>query len=114
MKHRQSPGHRLDLQKIGKNIEEVAMQLEVTQTTLYRAIKKLNYTYDVFNSDEYVRRVLCVYLSEDGAKQIVDFAGRAVKMIRRKDIEIETLKQEVRALESRIVHLTVDPAIFEI
>lgn len=111
MKHEQSKGHKLNLQKIGETVSEVAMDLEITEATLYRAIKRLNYTPDVFIKDKYVRRVLCVYLSADGAKKAVD-AIRQFGILRDKlKAEIETVTQvkdaEINRLQTLLASITL-------
>ncbi len=99
------PERKIDLQDVGENVKDVAAQLGITQATLYRAIKKLNYTYDVFNSDGYVRRVLCVYLSADGAKQAMEALRKSTIYRRILEAKIEKLERDNKELSLKLAHI---------
>lgn len=69
MKCVQKPDQPFDMLNPGKNVAEVAKNLGVAQSSLYRAIKQANYTVEIFNRDKVVRQIVCTFVSLDGAKK---------------------------------------------
>lgn len=102
MKYEQDPDKPFDMSNPGKNVAEVAKNLGVAQSSLYRAIKKANYTVEVFNSDKVVRQIVCTFVSLDGAKKawlmieqlrrvLLNQIAKTEKITQTKDAEIDRL-----------------------
>ena len=113
MKYEQDKDHPLNLQHPGKNVAEVAKNLQVSPATLYRALKKLGYETSVFDRDVTVRRIVCSYLSFDGTKKTYLRIDELDRYIKYQKTIIEKQEQEIKALNKQITALMVNPRSFD-
>ena len=108
MKYEQDPDKPFDLNNPGENVAEVAKNLGVAQSSLYRAIQKCNYTIEVFNRDKEVRQIVCTFVSLDGAKKAWLMINDLKRMGRNQLIKSEKKAAEQAAEISRLNGLLIE------
>ena len=100
--------------EIKKGVRDIAKHLEVHRSTVYRVLKKLKYTNEAVERDQFAIRAVYACLREDYAFNLAEMLRELSRINSNQKLKIAEKEKEVLTLEHRIIDLTTDPRIFEL